>query len=97
MELSFPIKQEELRKKLRIKKDLKTALRKKDAVHHNEKLDLWIRVGNVYADMGLQDFSTWISFITYVADFNSKTQCFELIWPAMNNDNFYPRVSNLKP
>ena len=33
MELRFPIKHEELRKKLRIKKDLKTALRKKkDAV-----------------------------------------------------------------
>ena len=32
MELSFPIKQQELRKKTRIKKSLKTALRKKDAV-----------------------------------------------------------------
>jgi len=29
MELSFPIKQQELRKKTRIKKSLKTALRKK--------------------------------------------------------------------
>ena len=32
VELSFPIKRQELSKKLRIKEDSKTALRKKDAV-----------------------------------------------------------------